>query len=254
MSSALVSLVGFPALMIHGDTLVLDRWLWLRARLPKVSKPTTLLDAGCGSGAFTIGAARLGYRALGVSWDERNQKKALERAKSCGVPNADFQVLDVRNLQLRADWVGAFDVVICTEVIEHILDDAKLLHDLANCLCPGGRLLLTTPYANYKPITRSDDGPFSKSEDGGHVRRGYSEFRLRQLCAESGLAIDSFSFCSGFMSQKVTCLFRMANRIHPMFGWLAILPLRILPPLVDAALGRILKWPYFCICIEGHKA
>jgi hypothetical protein len=33
--SALVRLVGFPATLIHGDPLVLDRWFWLKARLPK---------------------------------------------------------------------------------------------------------------------------------------------------------------------------------------------------------------------------
>lgn len=254
MSSALVSVIGFPALVIHGDTLVLDRWLWLKTRLPRVSTPKTLLDAGCGSGAFTIGAARLGYRALGVSWDERNQNVARQRAKLCGVTNIDFQVLDVRNLHIRADWVGAFDVVVCTEVIEHILDDAKLLRDLANCLRPAGRLLLTTPSVKYSPISRSDDGPFSQIEDGGHVRRGYSESRLRELCAASGLAIDSCSYCSGFISQTVTFLFRKANGIHPLLSWLAILPLRILPPLLDKAVARIMKWPYFCICIEAHKA
>ena len=39
-----------------------------------------LLDVGCGSGAFTIGAARMGYDALGLSWDARNQSVAAERA------------------------------------------------------------------------------------------------------------------------------------------------------------------------------
>ena len=35
-----------------------------------------LIDIGCGSGAFSIGAALRGYNSLGLSWDERNQQVA----------------------------------------------------------------------------------------------------------------------------------------------------------------------------------
>ncbi len=31
--NVLVKLIGFPATLIHGDTMVLDRWLWLKGRL-----------------------------------------------------------------------------------------------------------------------------------------------------------------------------------------------------------------------------
>ena len=65
-----------------------------------------------------------------------------------------------------------FDVAICTENIEHILNDFKLVRDIADCLKPGGRLLLTTPNYNYRAITSNDNGPFCATETGGHVRRG----------------------------------------------------------------------------------
>ena len=74
----LVKILGFPATLIHGDTLVWDRWRLLQPRLRE--HRGCLLDVGCGSGAFTIGAARMGYDALGLSWDERNQRVAQERA------------------------------------------------------------------------------------------------------------------------------------------------------------------------------
>ena len=182
MKSALVNLLGFPATLIHGDTLVLDRWLWLKQRLPKTLTKAKLIDVGCGSGAFTIGSALLGYDALGLSWDERNQSVARERAGICGADSAKFEVLDVRKLDERKDLVNQFDVVICLEVIEHIIDDNKLMQDICNCLKPGGRLLLTTPNYDYKPITSIDKGPFLTEETGWHVRKGYTANDLEIIC------------------------------------------------------------------------
>ena len=74
-NSILVRMFGFPATLIHGDTLVLDRWLWLKKYLPKTNNNERLIDIGCGSGSFVTGAALRGYESLGLSWDEINHKK-----------------------------------------------------------------------------------------------------------------------------------------------------------------------------------
>ena len=142
-NSLLVRIFGFPATLIHGDSLVLDRWMWLRAHLGKVVPGSRkLLDVGCGSGAFTIGASRLGYQALGLSWDKENQGLAESRAALCNASRAEFEIQDVRHLDGRPDLMNSFDVVLCCENIEHILDDRKLVADIANCLKPGASSFL----------------------------------------------------------------------------------------------------------------
>ena len=83
---------------------------------------------------------------LGLSWSARNQEVAGYRARLCNARSAAFDVLDVRRLDTRQDLIGKYDVAICCETIEHIIDDRKLIVDIAGCLKPGGRLLLTTPY------------------------------------------------------------------------------------------------------------
>lgn len=251
--SFLVRLVGFPATLVHGDTLVLDRWRWLKRRLPATRNGERLLDIGCGTGAFSIGAARRGYEAVGLSWDERNQRVAAERAALCGVRTARFEVLDVRHLDTRPDFIEQYDVAICCENIEHILDDRKLLRDTAACLKPGGRLLLTTPFLLYRPIGAGEMGPFLPIENGDHVRRGYSAVMLEELCLHAGLVPERISFCSGVVSQKVTALMRALSRIHPGLAWIATCPLRALPPLVDGIVSRLLHWPAFSICLEAYK-
>lgn len=251
--SLLVRIFGFPATLIHGDPLISDRWRWLKKRLPEAGNGECLVDVGCGSGAFSIGAALKGYNSLGLTWDERDRNVAKERARICKANSARFEVLDVRNLDGRNDLVGQFDVAICFENIEHIINDRKLIVDIAACLKPGGRLLLTTPNMNYRPISRGDDGPFSLVEDGGHVRKGYTGAMLEELCSHAKLTPENISYCSGFLSQKITFLQRALSQIHPLVGWCAILPLRFLPPLFDTFITKLIRWPSFSICLEATK-
>jgi len=251
--SLLVETIGWPMPLLHGDTGTLDRWLWLDKHLPQSDGSLRLLDLGCGSGAFTIGAARKGYRALGLSFDTRNQGVAEERARQCGATLTTFDQHDLRNLHTRTDLVDQFDVVVMCEVIEHVLNDEKLLRDAARCVKPGGRLLLTTPNFDAKAIDPSHDGPFPTVEDGGHVRKGYRENDLERLARAAGLSPNEFSYCTGLISQNLCKVFFRLARIHPVIAWSAVNPLRVLPPLLDDTIARATRWPGYSICMEAGR-
>ncbi|TWU25796.1 class I SAM-dependent methyltransferase [Bythopirellula polymerisocia] len=254
--SILVRIMGFRATLIHGDTLVLDRWRWLRRRLPKTANNESLLDVGCGTGAFTIGAALRGYQATGISWDERNQEVAKQRAMLCHAEKSSFVIGDVRELGELQNLKDNYDCVICLECVEHILNDLKLFRDLADRIKPGGRLLLSTPHYYYLPMSDEDLGPFLTEETGWHVRRGYTSAMLLELCETAGLHHGEISYCSGFISQMVTRFWRTCNRLPggTALGFVLTLPLRLLPLILpDRWITQVLRWPFYSICLEAYK-
>ena len=197
--------------LFFGDTLVYDRWKWISSKLPKTKENWKLLDVGCGSGAFTLKASSLGYHARGLTWDKKSLQKCTQRAEKFLLKNCKFDLFDARNLNNY--FHDEFDVILNTENIEHLINDLSLFKAMFSKLKKGGFLLLTTPNFYYKSITDSDNGPFRKVEDGWHIRRGYSREMLKELCYQSGFKIEDISYCSGFLSQKVTFLIRIFNKI-----------------------------------------
>jgi len=246
--STLIRLFGYRAAFIHGDLLMLDRWQFVRRFLPLTRDQRSAFDVGCGTGAFTIGAAKRGYRAVGLSWDRRNQGMAETRAAITGA-HATFPVGDARLLDSYTEHLGAYDYVLSLENIEHVIDDRKLMNDLSACLKPGGWLILSAPNQLYRAIERSDDGPFSKVEDGWHVRRGYTPAMLRELAELAGLEVEEIGYCSGFLSQKLTWILRRFGKL----GWLMVLPGRVLPPLFDGLVRKLTGYPDFSITMVAYK-
>ncbi len=222
--------------------------------MPLPKKGATLLDVGCGSGAFTIGSAKSGYQALGLTYSQAEYQIATERARICNATMAQFQNGDARKLDEFGQLQNNFDVVICAECIEHILNDEKLMKDLAGCLKRDGLLLLTTPNLSLRPINATDAAPISGVEDGGHVRKGYTGERLTELAERNGLTVSEISFCGGWMSQRLTQLFRFLRKVFGLqIAGVILLPLRILPILCEPMLTRVLHWPFYTICMVARK-
>lgn len=249
VNNFLVKLIGYPATVLHGDPAVFDRWLWLKKNLRP--GPRRTLDAGCGSGAFTMYAAKIGNQAIGISFDERNNQVATERAQILRIPNVDFINGDLRELDKTAKILGKFDQIICLETIEHILDDKKLIKDFASLLNPDGRLLLTTPYKYYRHLY-GDDKPESAYAEGGHVRCGYTHQEMTNLLEKFGFKIQKIGYLTGYLSQQIINLQRILSQIDWRLAWLVILPLRLLQ-FLDPLFAKIINYPFLCISVVAIK-
>jgi ubiquinone/menaquinone biosynthesis C-methylase UbiE len=94
------------------------------------------LDVGCGDGAVSVAIRAERLTIADVS------RVALERARA-RVPEADAVELEPDEPLPFAD--GTFDLVVCTETLEHVRDLQLLLSEIRRVLEPRGRLALTTP-------------------------------------------------------------------------------------------------------------
>ncbi len=244
ITESILKALGWPATLRFGDPLVVDRWRWLEPRL--ASGPIRTFDAGCGNGCFSFAAAARGNKVIAGSYDDGPIAKAVRRAQLFGLDNVKFITIDLRELDKRAAELGMFDQIICTECIEHIQNDEKLIRDLAKCLNPGGRLLLTTPEASHRALRHEK---LSEREDGGHVRWGYSAERLRVIFTAAGLRVRDVSYTSGWISQQLTNLMRAKQE---RLAWALTYPLRILQPIDRIANGAI-RHPWFGIAVVAEK-
>ncbi len=130
------------------------------------------IDIGCGVGRTALALASAGYDTVGFDPSERVVTLAKEVEHAAGNRVA-FRVGDA-TAPPPDDWLAAFDLAVCSEVIEHVETPERVLDFARAVLREGGVLILTTP---HRPDlwTVVDDY-------AGHIQR-FTVAQLRSLMA-----------------------------------------------------------------------
>ncbi|HEX8420300.1 MAG TPA: class I SAM-dependent methyltransferase [Sphingomonas sp.] len=185
----------------------------LRSMMPSGVR---VLDVGCGTGSVTVIANRgKGNDVIGIEPDQ--DRAAIVRARG----------IDVRAGELDSDLqreLGLFDVVMSSDVLEHVAASQTFLALLKASLRPDGTLLLSVPnVAHWSVRAMILLGRFDYEDvgimDATHVR-WFTAKSLRQLLESSGF--------------KVVEMRQTAGVTLPIYehGFLRIVPARVRRPMV----------------------
>jgi SAM-dependent methyltransferase len=153
-----------------------DRHWWFRSRRrvvrallehAELGPAPRILDAGCGTGRNLVEYASLGA-VEGVDFSA----DAVEFCRLRGLEGVRQAALE--RLPFEAD---RFDLIVATDVIEHLDDDRVALAELGRVAAPGGRLVVTVPAYAWL---------WSQHDESMHHRRRYSERGLSEALEASG--------------------------------------------------------------------
>jgi 2-polyprenyl-6-hydroxyphenyl methylase/3-demethylubiquinone-9 3-methyltransferase len=111
---------------------------WMHRSLNGLS-PRTILEVGCGDASFTKCLAE--YSPDVTALDISAQQIAINARL---YPDIAFIQHDVAGPLPFED--GVFDVIWCSEVLEHLFNPAFALRQMHRVMAPGGLLLVTVPY------------------------------------------------------------------------------------------------------------
>jgi SAM-dependent methyltransferase len=153
-----------------------DRHWWFRGRAAVVSAlfsrlglPASprILDAGCGTGRNLQR-----YTQIGPAQGIEPSPDAVEFCRRRGLDNVRRATLEELPFEAQS-----FDLLVATDVLEHVDDDAVALRELRRVAAPGAALVLTVPA--YRWLWSSEDDRL------GHRRR-YTRASLREVVEANG--------------------------------------------------------------------
>ena len=162
---------------------------WMHAQLLGIPRDAAILEVGCGDASFTRSLGTYSSRVtaidLSASQVERNARAH---------PEIKFLQHDVAQPLPFSD--AAFDVIWCSEVLEHLFDPGFALREMQRVLAPGGQLLVTVPYHGViKDVLIALFKWDEHFAPGNPHIRFFTRKSLSQLAASAGLVEITTTTC-----------------------------------------------------------
>jgi SAM-dependent methyltransferase len=177
-----------------------------------------ILDFGCGTGGNSSAFATLGT-VVGIEPDATAVKLASQRGAGQYCRGGGTR------LPFRR---GVFDVVVASDVLEHIEDHSAAVVEIARVLRPGGSAIFSVPAHQWL---------FSEHDAALHHFRRYSKAALRTVLERGGFSIRRLTYWNATLFPAI-CLHRLWGRRAGSGGPQS--DISSAPPLVNAALTALL--------------
>ncbi len=132
-----------PFRILHAITPL--RLAFIKEKVHKPLKGLRILDVGCGGGLLCEPLARLGADVTGIDPVEENIRVAKAHAEEMGLSIA-YLPHAIEDMPSNSK----FDLVIASEIIEHVADPDGFLKACASVVIPSGGIVITTFNKTFK--------------------------------------------------------------------------------------------------------
>jgi SAM-dependent methyltransferase len=155
----------------------------------RVGRGTRFIDVGAGAGRHSYEAFRRGAVVTAYDMDEVELKGVDDMFRAIELENqvppggsAEIRVGDILDMPYADD---SFDVVLASEILEHVPQDDRAISELVRVLAPGGILAITVPRWLPERICWALSDEYHANE-GGHIRI-FKADELRDKVAGHGM-------------------------------------------------------------------
>jgi 2-polyprenyl-3-methyl-5-hydroxy-6-metoxy-1,4-benzoquinol methylase len=174
---------------------------------------TRVLDVGCGNGWMSAVFAQHGCSVVGIDPSEQGVSQARKAH-----PSIRFEVCEASEHLLDILGEPPFDLVVSTEVVEHLYAPIPYAVGIFHALRPGGRFICTTPYHGYVKnlslaLAGKHDFHTHPLRQGGHIKF-WSRATLTELLEHAGFVNLDFEG-AGRMPFLWKSMVMSGDRPHP---------------------------------------
>lgn len=136
------------------------RFEQIAAEIEKLPAGSHVMDYGCAEGVIILDLANRfrDKQFMGVDFAASNVELCRGYAQEMGLTNVLFCVGNTES-SLPSPAIP-FDAVICTEVLEHVVEPWTVIGALESKVRPGGRVITTVPMGNWEAIGLYDRGQY----------------------------------------------------------------------------------------------
>jgi 2-polyprenyl-6-hydroxyphenyl methylase / 3-demethylubiquinone-9 3-methyltransferase len=116
------------------------RLAWIEGLVPLTG--LKVLDVGCGGGILADSMARKGAEVTGIDLSAKALKVAQLHALEASTKGVGYREISAE--ALAAEQPGAYDVVTCMEMLEHVPDPSSVVRACSTLVKPGGWVFFST--------------------------------------------------------------------------------------------------------------
>lgn len=206
-----------------------NREKWVKRQLAEILSGKQILDVGCGGQPYRKYCNHLIYKAHDFG----------QLDPSSQIIEKEYGPLDyVSDISHIPEKDNSFDVILCTEVLEHVPNPIGAIMEMSRLLRPGGKLILTAPLGSFL-----HQKPF-------HFYGGFTPYWYQEFLTKAGFEDIKIEPNGGFFRffgqecQRVTRILFRGRSWASLLRWF-FLPLEILSMILLTMLV-----PFVCYFLD----